>query len=65
MIAALKTLEEKIQRARSGHGTGELAQKVEALEAKVAELKEAGAEALRDVDLALTHVNDLTEASHG
>ena len=68
LMAALETLEFKIQALKSGDATeaanAELTAKITSLEAQVETLKEAGSEAIKDLDIALAQLEDLG-VSHG
>ena len=68
LMAALKTLETKVQVLKSGDtvqvANADLRAQVTALEGQVEILKDAGTEAMKDLDLALTQLADLG-VSHG
>lgn len=68
LMTALKTLETKISALKSGDAAqvanAELTAHITALEKKVTILREAGAEAVKDLDLALTQLADLG-VTHG
>jgi len=69
MIAALQTLEGKISALKAGDETQAanqaLTQQVQALEARVAELRAAGEETVKDLDLARGQLADLAGGAHG